>query len=90
MERITQFRCGLCGMVFGNEQDCRKHEIEELGISEELYQRYHKIRTRVARASYNVNQTNNEKTRREYDEAIEQQLGFEKETGISWHTWSKL
>lgn len=63
MKRIVSYKCEYCGKVFDDEHSCHIHENEHLGISENEFVKWQKLRKNAIQAGSRVYYTCNDETR---------------------------
>lgn len=90
MKRRISYECGFCGKLFFSEEECRLHELDEIGATPEQYREYCRLRHETINASSTVSVRNNDETREKFDKACEAEIKFEKKTKISLDTWKKV
>lgn len=82
MKRIVSYKCEYCGKTFDDEHSCHTHENEHLGISENEFVKWQKLRKNAIQAGSKVYCTCNDETRKQFDDACEAQTQFEITHGL--------
>ena len=82
MKQYTVYICETCGFESKDFDEMRSHEASHLGLTVQEMESYRARKSFAAYMGSVISRTNNEKTRKKYDEAIENLISFEKEHGL--------
>ena len=82
MKHYTTYICEKCNKESRNAEEIRKCEAAHLGLTPNEKLEYDMLKEIVRSRSYTVSVTKNEKTDKDFDDAINELLEFEKEHGI--------
>lgn len=82
MKSYIMYVCEICGFESKDDKEVEKCEREHYGLTEEEMKHYKKLKADSAHAGAVLYSTNNEKTRKEFNDAIENLIKFEKEHNI--------
>lgn len=83
MKQYVTFICENCNKESRNADEIKACEAGHLGLTVDEKLEYDGLKEIVRRRSYTVSVTKNEKTEKEFDNAINEILDFEKKHGIS-------
>ena len=90
MKRKISYECSFCGKLFFSEEECRLHELDEIGATPEQFREFCRLRHETINASSMMSMCHNDETRERFDKACESEVEFEKRTKISFDTWKKV
>lgn len=82
MKQYTTYICEKCNKESRSAEEIRECEAAHLGLTSDKKLMYDALKEIVRRRSYTVSVTKNEKTDKDFDDAINDLLKFEKEHGI--------
>ena len=82
MKQYITFICEECKKESRDINEIKECEAAHLGLTTIEKFRYDALKEIVRRCSYKVNVTKNEETDRQFDDAINEIIAFEKEHGI--------
>ena len=82
MKQYTIYVCETCGCESKNCDEMREHEASHLGLTVKEMEAYNALKSFARYMGSVVSNTNNETTRKRFDESIEDLIAFEKEYGI--------
>lgn len=82
MKQYAMYLCEECNRESRNADEIRECEASHLGLTIDEKLEYDVLKEIVRRRSYTVSVTKNEKTDKEYDDAINEILMFERKYGI--------
>ena len=82
MKQYTVYICETCGCESKNRDEMREHEASHLGLTVKEMETYKALKSLVRYMGSVVSNTNNEATRKMFDESIEDLIAFEKKYGI--------
>lgn len=82
MKSYTMYVCEECGKESKNVKEIMECEANHLGLTKEEFETYKAIKSFVEYAGSILSRTNNEETRKKFDDSIEELLNFELKHGI--------
>lgn len=82
MKQYTVYVCETCGYESKNCNEMREHEAFHLRLTVKEMETYNALKSFARYMGSVVSNTNNEATRKMFDEAIEALIAFEKKYGI--------
>jgi hypothetical protein len=82
MKQYVSYICEKCNKESRNANEIKECEATHLGLTSDEKIKYDGLKEIVRRCSYAVNITKNAKTDKEFDDAINEIIAFEKEHGI--------
>lgn len=82
MKQYVTYTCEKCNRESRNANEIIKCEAAHLGLTTDESFRYNGLKEVVKRCSHMVSITKNEKTDKEFDDAIKEIIAFEKVHGI--------
>ena len=82
MKQVTVYICETCGYESRDYMEMRRHEASHLGLTLDEVETYRALKSFASYMGSVVAETNNEETRRKFDEAVEKLVAFERQHGI--------
>ncbi|WP_395546772.1 MULTISPECIES: hypothetical protein [unclassified Lacrimispora] len=82
MKQYVTYICEKCSRESRNADEIRECEASHLGLTIDEKLEYDVLQEIVRRRSYTVSVTKNEKTDKEFEDAIIEMLAFERKHGI--------
>jgi len=82
MKQYVIFECENCGKKSRDKKEIIKCEAAHLNLSDDEYRKWEELKQNVKYASHIVSTCKNEQTDKEYDDAIEELMDFERKHGI--------
>ena len=82
MKQYIIYECESCGKKSKDKTEIIKCEAAHLNLSEDEYQKWEELKQNVRYASHIVSTCKNEHTDKEFDDAINELMNFEKLHGI--------
>lgn len=82
MKQYMIFECENCGKKSKNREEIIKCEAAHLNLSDDEYRKWEELKQNVRYASHIVSTCKNEQTDKEFDDAIDELMDFERKHGI--------
>ncbi len=82
MKQYIIYECENCGKKSRDKEEIIKCEASHLNLSDNEYKKWEELKQNVRYAFYIVSICKNEQTDKEFDDAIEELMDFEKKYGI--------
>lgn len=83
MTQYTMYVCETCGFESKDFNEMEAHEASHLGLTYDELLQYRKLQEAASQAGIATYYKNNATTQKQFDEAIEALVLFEKEHGIT-------
>jgi len=82
MKIIVKYQCQWCKKDYSDRNQCFAHELKHIGITKEEYEEWMVKQRNVRDTSFKQLDSSNEKTRKSFDNAVEELIKFEEEHNI--------
>lgn len=82
MKSFIMYQCETCGKQSREKEEIEKCEADHLGLTLFEYREYRDLERKVEYCGYKISSWNNEQTRRDFDDAINNIIDFEKQHGL--------
>ena len=90
MKRRIVYNCSFCGKDFDFEQECREHELDEIGATMEQYHEYVNLHHRKLEAESVLAVKDDEEMVREYEETCKALDRLGERTGVTLDKWKRV
>ena len=82
MKSYTVYVCETCGYESMDANEMKQHEATHLGLTVKEMDEYKALKNYAAYMGSVISHTRNEETIKEFDDAVQRLIDFEKEHGI--------
>ena len=82
VKTVTMYICQFCGKQFYNENQCKIHEAEELGLTPAEYEKLEQLEKKEKETSWALSCSSNQKLRDAQDKAIKKVIAFRKKHNL--------
>ncbi len=82
MKQYMIYECENCGKKSKDKEEIIKCEAAHLNLSDDEYRKWEELKQNVSYTSHIVSTCKSEQTNKEFDDALEELMDFEKKHGI--------